>query len=686
MRRPLAALLLIFAACGPLRLSDVRSEWSAPERIDAGRIWIGLGGHASFRVENLSRAKLELALSTEEPLSVPPSLALSGGEGAEVEVSIAPEAPGAVDARVQLVAESGSREVIIHFDAQLPKECVPSNDCHASAFDPESGECAETVLDEGSACGQDATSCIAGGACHQGTCVGSPVTCDDGNACTTDACVPGQGCAHFDSSARCEDVDDPCLAGFCDPVHGCQTALAEDGTRCGASDCLTAHVCIAGACVERTVPEGAACNEGSPCQQAGICSSGACVQPAATSLQPAWTYQSPYGEILAVGAMDPQEQLYWAECHTNSQVPACVLVSANRSGSIRYRAPLHFTLGLVRWMLYENGNIVLALDDAQIEIRRASDGALVATRELLGILEPLFSPVPNGTSVSTDVNVTALASDGAGSVYLTASAYSYSGDVVANRGDFVVALDDQGANVRFARRAAYADGLIVDELGRVIFKEISTEHSPGHLVALNASGTELWNVTPVEIPPVAVSGNRILQSDGQVRRASDGTDVAFLPSTGMWLQGVLLRGSSAWTLTSGDINPTVSVSRVETDTHVLRWSTTPDPLGGYAPTFLLEKNDAVLLAGRAATTGSTLWELDADGRVTFACQLGSGNAQLTSPWLGTGRLYAFSYEECPTCLRDNGSIIVAYDLPGRLPASSGWIEAKGSGARSNRPK
>src|SRR5207302_10093237 len=43
----------------------------------------------------------------------------------------------------------------------------------------------------------DNNACTAGDHCVGGTCVsGSPVNCDDGDICTTDACNPSTGCTH----------------------------------------------------------------------------------------------------------------------------------------------------------------------------------------------------------------------------------------------------------------------------------------------------------------------------------------------------------------------------------------------------------------------------------------------------------------------------------------------------------
>jgi len=52
------------------------------------------------------------------------------------------------------------------------------------------------------------------------TCTTTPITCDDGNVCTDDACDPVSGCTHVANQAACDDGDfcttgDRCSAGAC---------------------------------------------------------------------------------------------------------------------------------------------------------------------------------------------------------------------------------------------------------------------------------------------------------------------------------------------------------------------------------------------------------------------------------------------------------------------------------------
>lgn len=87
----------------------------------------------------------------------------------------------------------------------------------------------------------------AGGACITNRCIG--VNCDDGNACTTDTCLPASGCMHTPVAA---------------------------GTACPGGQCNGTGTCVpAGFCSGR--PNGTPCDDGNACTQNDTCQNGACV-------------------------------------------------------------------------------------------------------------------------------------------------------------------------------------------------------------------------------------------------------------------------------------------------------------------------------------------------------------------------------------------------------------------------
>ena len=95
--------------------------------------------------------------------------------------------------------------------------------------------------------------------------------CDDGNPCTTDACVGTTGCTHTNNSAPCSDNDacsegDACAGGKC--VSGAPKSC-DDGNAC------TDDVCVAGQC--SSTANAGPCASGMACSQPGTCKTGACV-------------------------------------------------------------------------------------------------------------------------------------------------------------------------------------------------------------------------------------------------------------------------------------------------------------------------------------------------------------------------------------------------------------------------
>lgn len=89
------------------------------------------------------------------------------------------------DFAAQLQAEPG----VVHVE---PKCGAPSGPCRAVNVDPQTFTCVETPQPDGAAC--DST-CVLGGSCQAGACVGPARSCDDGNACTIDVCSPATGCS-----------------------------------------------------------------------------------------------------------------------------------------------------------------------------------------------------------------------------------------------------------------------------------------------------------------------------------------------------------------------------------------------------------------------------------------------------------------------------------------------------------
>lgn len=166
--------------------------------------------------------------------------------------------------------------------------------------------------------------CNGAGACVGGT----PQKCDDGNECTTDSCVPFQGCKAVagNEGATCDDGNDcstgdkcvsgkclasggktcpadtnPCTTASCDPTNQicgqsndntakCQTDKCHQFTQCtngtcpvGALiDCADTNPCTKDGCdpatgCTHTPDDTATCSDGDLCTEGDACVGGECV-------------------------------------------------------------------------------------------------------------------------------------------------------------------------------------------------------------------------------------------------------------------------------------------------------------------------------------------------------------------------------------------------------------------------
>jgi hypothetical protein len=129
------------------------------------------------------------------------------------------------------------------------KPCESGNVCKVGACEAATGECAYSVLPNGTAC-EDGDVCTNPDTCSEALCASGPVDgCDDGVACTIDACEPGEGCVHTPWAEACDDSN-PCTIDVCDPEVGCEHLLAPDFHAC--SDGLEGtgpDVCVDGKCL-----------------------------------------------------------------------------------------------------------------------------------------------------------------------------------------------------------------------------------------------------------------------------------------------------------------------------------------------------------------------------------------------------------------------------------------------------
>ena len=149
----------------------------------------------------------------------------------------------------------------------------PNNGCEAC--DSAKSRIAWSIRAEQSAC-DDKNPCTFADYCKKGVCKkGVARTCDDENPCTGDDCDPGlpDGCRHLPISGACDDHEpctegSVCLAGLC---RSGKTAC-DDGNACTTDTCLPDT-----GCAHVAVPDGTACTDGNACTADDGCTTGACV-------------------------------------------------------------------------------------------------------------------------------------------------------------------------------------------------------------------------------------------------------------------------------------------------------------------------------------------------------------------------------------------------------------------------
>ena len=180
--------------------------------------------------------------------------------------------------------------------------CNDGNPCTDDSCDPANG----CVHSPNEIPCNDSNPCTTIDLCSGGECVGGQeLDCDDNNPCTDDSCDPDAGCVHTANQETCDDADEcttldhcsggncipggslncddqePCTTDFCLPVEGCQQEPApgpcDDGDSCTLND-----ICKGGTCVGGPAPD---CNDDNPCTADSCNGSGLCVHVPANDEQ-----------------------------------------------------------------------------------------------------------------------------------------------------------------------------------------------------------------------------------------------------------------------------------------------------------------------------------------------------------------------------------------------------------------
>lgn len=256
MRRSLLLLLSLFSACRcgdgvdrvamePLRIS--------PTALRLPPVFLSRTSSGVVSITNPSRVTAHLTAEVSPPFSVPAEADLPGGDALELRVDFTPVSADVFRA-VLTLRDALSRV----YEVELVGEGLPWPDCgtplpcETRHFDPEAGICVTAHLDDDTPC-TSAAACFASAVCRQGQCVGTFDTCDDGDACTIDACGE-QGCTH---QPRACEVTDACQVARCDAARGCVQVPVDDGLPCGPETCAEAAICLGGRCEVRARPNAA---------------------------------------------------------------------------------------------------------------------------------------------------------------------------------------------------------------------------------------------------------------------------------------------------------------------------------------------------------------------------------------------------------------------------------------------
>ena len=119
---------------------------------------------------------------------------------------------------------------------------------------------------------EDGDGCTTKDTCKDGICVGGPLSCDDGNPCTVDACDGKGGCAYANVDGKgCDDsksctIEATCVAGKCvGKVKNC-----DDSNTCTDESCQKG-VCIVQPAVGKPCSDSNLCTSDDACDLDGLC-------------------------------------------------------------------------------------------------------------------------------------------------------------------------------------------------------------------------------------------------------------------------------------------------------------------------------------------------------------------------------------------------------------------------------
>ncbi len=157
--------------------------------------------------------------------------------------------------------------------------CDDGNACTEDACDVGDGTCSAKPGGDG-VCDADGSPCTVNDICKNGQCVaGKAKDCDDANPCTDDLCFANTGCVHAPNHAPCDADGSDCTIGASCAQGQCQPGVLKDcsdDNPCTVDGCSAAGECLHPPKLATCDADGSACTVGDACQD-GECVAGALV-------------------------------------------------------------------------------------------------------------------------------------------------------------------------------------------------------------------------------------------------------------------------------------------------------------------------------------------------------------------------------------------------------------------------
>lgn len=673
--RHLVTASLALAGCSEASLSVASSQLVVePGALAFERTFVGYPTRRALEVRNAGRAPLRVEVEAPGGFRVEPAaFDLASAGAARLEVTFDPRDAAVFEGALVVQAEGAELAVPLSASAELPIPCAAPAPCHSVAFDPAAGACLEASVPDGTACALD-DRCLGEARCSRGECVGLPISCDDGDVCTDDACDPAVGCEHRDASGKCPAPSDPCHVPICDAVGGCGVANAADGTPCGSADCTTAEVCILGSCVTVPVPEGTTCFPETPCQGQGVCRNKVCERPQPEALTARWSYVSPEGLGLQFpGTVDEQGQLYLLETGRDRGA----FTSLTRDGFQRFRRPLAATA----WSWYgatialEPGGQVAYLTNSRtvVDARRTADGAQLWEIDLSQVLTEADT-----AGYPRDFSVQALTPHPRQGLLVVVAVVGRESHL-----SFLVGLDAATGAPRWKlSRAGHFYGYVADAEGHSFVSAYGCWASSGDLLSVAADGQVRWSTPAGGHPRVQANGELLVyRNTGLVAvDAAKGDDGPTLSTAASFTDEALLgsREAFVWERAWSGGTSTLLLRSLDPATGADRWVAHPAEQAVRGTPMITSRGTLLTATELALYTDDrlprhTLREYGPGGAEVFACEL-PGVLEGTAALAG-GRWIA-----------EVGGALQSFEAPGLSLASSGWVTAQGSLSRTSQPR